>query len=100
MSRTSKILCTVCQSPAITQKTEKVHNEYSKLYCICTNQECQHKFVMNLEFSHTTRASLLDKDNLIVALISQFSEKDKEKLLTMLQKEKAPKIGASISETN
>ncbi|AZI13291.1 ogr/Delta-like zinc finger family protein [Avibacterium paragallinarum] len=90
MSRAFKIYCTVCKSQAKITRTERPLQGFSRLYCSCNNPECLHRFVMNLEFSHTTRTSLLDKDAFINTLISQFSPEEKAKMLTALQKENSP----------
>ncbi|MCW9709976.1 ogr/Delta-like zinc finger family protein [Avibacterium sp. 21-586] len=90
MPRAFKIYCTACKSRATITRTERPLQGFSRLYCSCNNPECLHRFVMNLEFSHTTRPSLLDKDVFINTLISQFSPEDKAKMLVALQKETSP----------
>ncbi|MBN6067863.1 ogr/Delta-like zinc finger family protein [Aggregatibacter actinomycetemcomitans] len=89
MARTSDIYCKVCKQKAVIRRTERIHSEFSRLYCDCKNPACRHKFVMNLEFSHSTSSSLLTKDQLLALTLSQLSEDDKNRIRKMLDEEKA-----------
>ena len=88
MARTLDIYCKVCNSKAVVQRTEKIHSDFNKLYCYCRNPNCRHKFVMNLEFSHTTSSSLLTKDQILFSALEnqfrQLSEDDKNRIRKML----------------
>lgn len=55
-----RIVCDRCGHKAkiATRRSETPY--FTKLYCVCTNPECAHGFVMNLEFSHTLSPSALD----------------------------------------
>ncbi|MEE3608245.1 ogr/Delta-like zinc finger family protein [Avibacterium paragallinarum] len=85
MARTADIYCNVCNSKAMITRTDRIHSNFSKLYCSCRNSKCGHKFVINQEFSHTTKTSLLTKESLLKLLIGQLSEEDKEKLKQELE---------------
>ncbi|POY46785.1 ogr/Delta-like zinc finger family protein [Avibacterium paragallinarum] len=85
MARTADIYCNVCNSKAMITRTDRIHSNFSKLYCSCRNSKCGHKFVINQEFSHTTKTSLLTKERLLKLLIGQLSEEDKEKLKQELE---------------
>ncbi|HIF5512885.1 TPA: ogr/Delta-like zinc finger family protein [Pasteurella multocida] len=87
MARTLDIYCKVCNSKATVTRTERIHSEYSKSYCTYKNPACGHKFVLNVEFSHTTKTSLLTKDGLLSLMINQLSDKDKQKIREMLNQE-------------
>ncbi|MFD1806238.1 ogr/Delta-like zinc finger family protein [Pasteurella oralis] len=87
MARTLDIYCNVCNSKAIVTRTDRIHSNFNKLYCSCRNQKCQHKFVFNLEFSHSTSSSLLTKDKLLALTLSQLSKEDKEKIKKLLDEE-------------
>lgn len=89
MARTTDIYCKVCNKRAVIQRTERIHSEFSRLYCACKNPDCGHKFVMNLEFSHSTKSSLLTKDQLLSLTLNRLSEDDKEKIRQLLNEEKA-----------
>lgn len=78
------IECNICGSKAIINKTAREHEQYSKLYCSCKNPKCGHKFVMSLTFSHSEKASLLEKDKLILTLIKQLPKEDQQKLMNSL----------------
>ncbi|WP_410685896.1 ogr/Delta-like zinc finger family protein [Avibacterium paragallinarum] len=59
MARTVDIYCNVCKSKAVITKADRIHKtDFNRLYCSCCNPKCQHKFVVNQEFSHTTKTSL------------------------------------------
>lgn len=88
MARTADIYCNVCNTKAVITRTDRIHSNFSKLYCSCRNPECGHKFVVNQEFSHTTKTSQLTKDGLLKYLIDQLSEKDREDLKKLLDQQK------------
>ncbi|MBN6064749.1 ogr/Delta-like zinc finger family protein [Aggregatibacter actinomycetemcomitans] len=83
--KTAKILCNVCGSDSIIKRTERVHTDLSRLYCICKNKECNHRFVMSMEFSHSTRASDLKKDEILKTLLDQLPETNKREIIQFLQ---------------
>ncbi|MFZ7175170.1 ogr/Delta-like zinc finger family protein [[Pasteurella] aerogenes] len=89
MSRTTDIYCNECQSKATIKRTERIHSTYSKLYCTCRNPACGHKFVMNLEFSHTTQSSKLTQDGLLSYLIGKLSDDERLKLKEILEAKKS-----------
>ena len=84
MARMLKVYCKVCKGKSYITKTERVHPEISKIYCSCKNPDCNHRFVMNLEYSHTTRTSSLVQDDLISQLVANLSDKDKQLLKVAL----------------
>ncbi|EPR43125.1 transcriptional activator Ogr/delta [Desulfovibrio sp. X2] len=55
-----RIICDRCKSKAIITTTRELTPQFRKLYCACTNPECGHTFVVNVEFSHTLSPSALD----------------------------------------
>ncbi|HBN8651925.1 ogr/Delta-like zinc finger family protein [Pseudomonas aeruginosa] len=58
-----RITCPKCGGKARIYTRQKVTEEFNKLYCTCLNSnECGHRFVMNLSFSHslTNPESVLD----------------------------------------
>ncbi|RRN04773.1 transcriptional regulator [Bibersteinia trehalosi] len=83
MAKILDIYCE-CGSKAFITKTENIHRNFKKLYCTCRNPDCGHKFVMNLEFSHTTSTSKLTKDGLLKYLIGKLSEADKNELFKLI----------------
>lgn len=54
------IRCDRCHSKAIITTRREMTPQFTRLYCVCTNAECGHSFVMNLEFAHTLSPSALD----------------------------------------
>lgn len=85
MARTTNIYCKICNSRSVVTRTERLTSEFNKLYCSCRNPHCGHKFVMNLEFSHTTRTSQLTQKELISYLVKNLSQSDKTELKKILE---------------
>lgn len=85
MARTTNIYCKICNGKAVVSRTEQMTSDYSKLYCSCRNPNCGHRFVMNLEFSHTTKTSLLTQKDLISYLVKNLSHSDKAELKRILE---------------
>lgn len=85
MSRNLKITCNVCGSEAIVTKTMHDHQDLKRLYCTCKNKECNHKFVINLEFSHTTRHSDLIMNPILLDMIDKLPKNKKEELIKSLK---------------
>ena len=81
-----KILCNVCGYKASITKTVRDHKDFSILYCSCKNPKCNHSFTMNLEFGHTTKSSLLMKDELLLAMIDNLSAENRQLMLNRLTK--------------
>lgn len=78
------IKCNICGNKSIITKTDRVHSELSRLYCSCKNKECMHRFVMNLEFSHSTAPSLLKKDELLLTLLKKLPEQEIQQIIEYL----------------
>jgi hypothetical protein len=55
-----RIVCDRCGHKAKISTRRNETPYFTRLYCVCTNPECAHSFVMNLEFSHTLSPSALD----------------------------------------
>ncbi|WP_256856104.1 ogr/Delta-like zinc finger family protein [Rodentibacter ratti] len=87
MARTTDIYCKVCNAKSVIERTERIHSEFARYYCVCKNPQCGHRFVMNMEFSHTTRSSKLTKENLLKLTLQQLSQEDKDNLMRLLKEE-------------
>lgn len=88
MSGQIKQFCKICNSPAIVLSTERLHNEYSRLYFLCKNPACSHRWVANLSYSHTTTESRLAKDGLLKEVLSYFPPDQLTKLEKMISTER------------
>lgn len=84
MSRRPKQYCRECSSEVIILKTERIHRDSSRLYCRCKNPDCCHEFVMNLDYSHTTRASKLTEKGLLYYLIEKLPIEEIKQLKQVL----------------
>ncbi|OOF38846.1 transcriptional regulator [Rodentibacter rarus] len=84
MARTTDIYCKVCNAKSVIERTERIHSEFARYYCVCKNPQCGHRFVMNMEFSHTTRSSKLTKDKLLELVLGKLSEEEKANLRKIL----------------
>ena len=89
MARTTDIYCTVCNSKSVIERSERIHSEFTRYYCACKNPLCGHRFVMNMEFGHTTRASKLTKDKLLELVLGKLSDEEKANLRKILVMKKA-----------
>ena len=58
-----KHFCKVCSSPAFVVRIEILNSENTDIHFLCKNKECDHKWVANLTFSHTTTESQLFEEN-------------------------------------
>lgn len=84
MSRRPKQYCRECHSEAIILKTERLHRDSSRLYCRCKNPDCNHEFVMSLDYSHTTKASKLTENGLLQYFIDKLPLAELENLRIVL----------------
>ncbi|MFA1401259.1 ogr/Delta-like zinc finger family protein [Haemophilus influenzae] len=84
MARTTDIYYAVCNAKSVIERSERIHSEFTRYYCACKNPLCGHRFVMNMEFSHTTRSSKLTKDKLLELVLSKLSEEEKTNLRKIL----------------
>ncbi|HHF3391406.1 TPA: ogr/Delta-like zinc finger family protein [Haemophilus influenzae] len=71
------IFCKICGYKAVINRSKREHKEYTKLYCTCKNKDCEHKFVLHLEFSHTTKPSKLEEKNYFKYIIANLPEDKK-----------------------
>lgn len=84
MARRPTQFCRECNSEAIILKTERIHRDSGRLYCRCKNPHCGHEFVMNLDYSHTTKASKLTEKGLLHYFIEKLPAAEREELKKIL----------------
>lgn len=77
-----RVTCRYCEGKALISKVEDVSSSLQKLYCMCLSFECSHKFVMDLEFSHTVKPSAKNLDD---CLIERFRELSSVQQLQMFE---------------
>lgn len=82
--RVLKMTCPECLADARIRKTNRKHPQLADAYCICTNVECGHSFVMTVSFSHTISPSALKGQGRVKELIDAMPEQDREKALEFL----------------
>ncbi|MGR6782727.1 ogr/Delta-like zinc finger family protein [Moritella viscosa] len=68
-----RVLCPECGVKSRIQKTNRISNSYTDLYCSCNSAECGHSFVMNLSFSHTLSPSAKSSSQLAFELLRTHS---------------------------
>lgn len=78
------IFCKICGYKAVINRSQREHKEFTKLYCTCKNKDCAHKFVLHLEFSHTTKPSKLEEKNYFKYIIANLPEDKKRELRAIL----------------
>ncbi|WP_366051476.1 ogr/Delta-like zinc finger family protein [Moritella sp.] len=66
------------------QKTNRISNSYTDLYCSCNNAECGHSFVMNLSFSHTLSPSAKSSSQLAIELVRTLAPEQRQELQLQL----------------
>lgn len=83
-----KVTCNICNSKARIYARETISNDFARLKCQCTNNDCGHRFVSLLTFSHTTcppaeqlQRALIES---AVHAIKQLPLKDKQAIVTNL----------------
>lgn len=54
-----RVYCPVCKKVARIESSNSVSRQLKQAYCTCSNPECGHAFVMNVEFDHTISPSAL-----------------------------------------
>ena len=76
-----QIRCRECEGRAIITTTNRLSNEFTRLYCACRTAECGHNFVMQLSYSHPLR---LPSSKLDQQLVNQLRELPPERLEVLL----------------
>ncbi|WP_036628077.1 ogr/Delta-like zinc finger family protein [Pantoea sp. AS-PWVM4] len=85
--RIMKMTCPVCLANATIRKTNRKHPQLSDVYCLCTNIECGHSFVMNVSFSHTISPSALAGQGRIKELLNALCRDERKQVLELLREE-------------
>lgn len=76
-----RVMCRSCGSKAIISSTERISDDFSRLYCQCKNvKSCGHTFVMDLGFSHTLNPPTGVIDQLLVERIRQMPVERQQEL--------------------
>lgn len=71
MARIFKVFCRECKKAGIIQRTDRIHDDLYSLYCVCKNPECGHTWKAEYTYTHSLRASKLDKDAIVNYLLSK-----------------------------
>ncbi|QUM80415.1 ogr/Delta-like zinc finger family protein [Moritella sp. 5] len=79
-----RVLCPECGDKSRIQKTNRISNSYTDLYCSCNNAECGHSFVMNLSFSHTLSPSAKSSSQLAFELLKTLAPTQQQELKQQL----------------
>ncbi|WP_072037737.1 ogr/Delta-like zinc finger family protein [Enterobacter sp. Bisph1] len=77
--------CPECAAKAIIKKTNRKHRKISDIYCVFSDVECWHTFVMNLTFPHILSPSAKTGDMLIQTLINTMSPEQRQMALDILR---------------
>ena len=75
-----RVICVECRGKGRIQKTNRISDGYTDLYCTCNDPECGHTFVMHLTYSHTLSPSAKSSNRLTFELIKALTP-DKRKEL-------------------
>ena len=79
-----RVVCPDCGVKSRIQKTNRISNSYTDLYCSCNNAECGHSFVMNLSFSHTLSPSAKSATQLAMDLVKTLPLEQRQELQLQL----------------
>lgn len=75
-----RVLCPECGEKSRIQKSNRLTNSVSDLYCACSDPECGHTFVMNLSFSHTLSPSAKTTSQLAFNLVKALPPEQRQQL--------------------
>ena len=79
-----RVLCPECGDKSRIQKTNRISNSYTDLYCSCNSAECGHSFVMNLSFSHTLSPSANTTAQMAISLMKGLAPEQRQELQSQL----------------
>jgi len=79
-----RVVCPACGVKIRIQKTNRISNSYTDLYCSCNNAECGHSFVMNFSFSHTLSPSAKSLNQLAMELARTLAPEQRQELQLQL----------------
>jgi hypothetical protein len=79
-----RVVCPECGDKSRIQKTNRISNSYTDLYCSCNNAECGHSFVMNLSFSHTLSPSAKATTQIAIDLVRALAPEQRQELQLQL----------------
>lgn len=80
MAGQMKILCRECGYNGIITKTERLHLDFSRIYCLCKNPQCRHHWVASVSFSHTTKESHLSKNGFLHYVLEKLPREELAKI--------------------
>ncbi|MFT7680642.1 MAG: hypothetical protein ACI935_000073 [Moritella dasanensis] len=75
-----RVLCPECGDKSRIQKTNRISNSYTDLYCSCSDPLCGHSFVMNLSFSHTLSPSAKTTSQIAMELMRTLAPEQRQEL--------------------
>ncbi|WP_075532043.1 ogr/Delta-like zinc finger family protein, partial [Moritella viscosa] len=75
-----RVLCPECGDKSRIQKTNRISNSYTVLYCSCSDPLCGHSFVMNLSFSHTLSPSAKSTSQMAMELMRTLAPEQRQEL--------------------
>jgi len=79
-----RVLCPESGDKSRIQKTNRISNSYTDLYCSCNNAECGHSFVMNLSFSHTLSPSAKTTTQMAINLMKGLAPEQRQEIQLQL----------------
>lgn len=75
-----RVFCPECGNKSRIQKTNRISESYSDLYCSCSDPECGHTYVMNLSFSHTLSPSAKTTSQMAIELVRGLAPEQRKEL--------------------
>ena len=79
-----RVICPECGAKSRIQKSNRLDDKVSDLYCSCSDPECGHSFVMNLSYSHSLSPSAKTTSQLAFHLVKALPPEQRQELKQQL----------------
>ncbi|WP_313315023.1 ogr/Delta-like zinc finger family protein [Stutzerimonas nitrititolerans] len=78
------VICKECGGKGRISSSDRLSQEFTRLYCHCLNPHCGHTWVTNLTFSHTLSPSAQAIDRLLFDRLRDLSRSQQRELFDQL----------------
>jgi len=79
-----RVFCKHCSNKARITSTDRISNDFARLYCQCSDVKCGHTFVMELGFSHTLNPPVSIVDQLLIERMRKMPVEKQRELLDLM----------------
>ncbi|MHB0766487.1 ogr/Delta-like zinc finger family protein [Stutzerimonas sp. NM35] len=78
------VICKECSGKGRIASSDRLSQEFTRLYCLCLDPRCGHTWVTNLTFSHTLSPSAQAVDRLLFDRLRDLSRTQQRELFDQL----------------